>query len=419
MHIGLVTTIDADDPTSISGMVYSIKQQLSRFATVTSVLPDFLPSPSDRWRRRIRSFARQYIPEGLRSAIRSLVTRTPGTQEQPAVCGHDSVEAIKSRSAALSQLVAQRLVGADYDLLFCPCVSKPIYLLDTSIPIVYFADLTSYLLSRTYHNFERKGEEWTRGWDEVERDALHRCAAVTFPSTYGTQSAVDHYGVDPRRVHVVPMGANVLPRRPPRPIDPPSKSDLRLCTVVSDIIRKQLGLIIEATTLLRQGGWAATLTYVGQATPDADRLAYVHCLGVKSLSLPKDRRALMDLYESSHLLVLPSLGEAFGIAPCEAAHFGKPSVVSDVGGLPDVVKDGQTGIVLPLSAGPRDYADAISGMCNDLDRYARMCQSAKARAESVLSWDAWGNTMQGIIRGVLSDRGSPVQGADRELSWNG
>ena len=40
----------------------------------------------------------------------------------------------------------------------------------------------------------------------------------------------------------------------------------------------------------------------------------------------------------------------------EAMAAGCVPVVSDVGGIPEIVTDGETGIVLPLSAGPLDYA---------------------------------------------------------------
>ena len=122
--------------------------------------------------------------------------------------------------------------------------------------------------------------------------------------------------------------------------------------------------------------------------------------GSLKLSERGDRRRHEDILASSHLMMLPSIGEAYGIAPCEAAHYGRPSIVSAAGGLPTVVKHEQTGLVMPLSATAADYADAIDRLMRDPLRYLAMCQAALRRAHDVLSWDRWADQMARVIADV-------------------
>ena len=109
----------------------------------------------------------------------------------------------------------------------------------------------------------------------------------------------------------------------------------------------------------------------------------------------------MEILKRSHWMLLPSLAEAFGIAPCEAAHFGRPSVVSDVGGLPTVVQHEKTGVVVPSDASPEEYADAIEQHSKDPLLYQKMSQAALNRATNTLSWPIWGQRMKEIFTEIL------------------
>ena len=91
----------------------------------------------------------------------------------------------------------------------------------------------------------------------------------------------------------------------------------------------------------------------------------------------------------------------YGIAPIESAAFGRPAVVSNAGGLPTVVVDGETGRVVPLGTSVAGWADAVEAICARPERYAAFSKAARARQESVLNWDAWGRTVRGLIEQVV------------------
>ena len=81
-----------------------------------------------------------------------------------------------------------------------------------------------------------------------------------------------------------------------------------------------------------------------------------------------------------------SESESFGVAVVEAMACGKPVVVSNVGGLPEVVEDGKTGFVVPPK-NPEKTAEAIERLVLDKDLRKNMGQAARDRVINLYNWD--------------------------------
>ena len=85
--------------------------------------------------------------------------------------------------------------------------------------------------------------------------------------------------------------------------------------------------------------------------------------------------------EETAIVVVPSLGEGFGMVALEAMERARPVIASAVGGLPEIVADGVTGIVVePVDA--EALAEAIVALAGDLDRAAAMGEAGRERAIS-------------------------------------
>src|SRR5438094_9732319 len=85
--------------------------------------------------------------------------------------------------------------------------------------------------------------------------------------------------------------------------------------------------------------------------------------------------AAMDVY------VHPALMEGFGIAVLEAMAMRKPVVATTTGGLPEIVQDGQTGILVPPGE-PNALAQAIVSLLQDSTRGVAMGRSGRSRVEA-------------------------------------
>jgi glycosyltransferase involved in cell wall biosynthesis len=91
------------------------------------------------------------------------------------------------------------------------------------------------------------------------------------------------------------------------------------------------------------------------------------------------REDIPQLLALSDLMVLPSDTEPFGIVIVEGMIAGKPVVVCDTGGPPEIVADDETGLVVPTwQVGP--LADAICALLSDPARARRMGEAGRARA---------------------------------------
>ncbi len=86
------------------------------------------------------------------------------------------------------------------------------------------------------------------------------------------------------------------------------------------------------------------------------------------------------LLARARLFVLPSRSEGIPLTALEAMACGLPVVATRVGGLPEVVDDGVTGLLVP-PADPAALAEAMVAIWNDPDRGDRMGHAGRLRAE--------------------------------------
>jgi glycosyltransferase involved in cell wall biosynthesis len=99
--------------------------------------------------------------------------------------------------------------------------------------------------------------------------------------------------------------------------------------------------------------------------------------------------------------VLVSRSEGFGNVAAEYGLMGKPSVVSDCGGLPEIVEDGSTGFVVPRGDS-RTLADRMILLMEDPAAAARMGNAARERVRALFSLERWVDAMYGHYREVAS-----------------
>ena len=94
------------------------------------------------------------------------------------------------------------------------------------------------------------------------------------------------------------------------------------------------------------------------------------------------REALAQTYARASVVIVPSLWqEVFGLVALEGMAYGKPVLVSDQGGLPEVVEDGVTGLVLP-AGDLGDWEDALVQLLSNEKKRRAMGESARKRVEN-------------------------------------
>lgn len=108
---------------------------------------------------------------------------------------------------------------------------------------------------------------------------------------------------------------------------------------------------------------------------------------------------IVPLYSQAAVFVCPSIYEPFGIINLEAMACGTPVVATAVGGIPEVVVHGETGLLVPFDPrSPEDpgagkqlaraLAEAINELLEDPERRAEMGKKARSRVEGHFSWQS-------------------------------
>jgi hypothetical protein len=108
--------------------------------------------------------------------------------------------------------VTQRLVSSTADAIVSPGGLALTYA-RTHIPMVMWTDCTFANLLNYYPTFSNLSARTIRNGHEAERRALANCSLLLFSSKWAADSAIHDYGIDPAKVHIVPLGSN-LPKNP-------------------------------------------------------------------------------------------------------------------------------------------------------------------------------------------------------------
>jgi glycosyltransferase involved in cell wall biosynthesis len=106
---------------------------------------------------------------------------------------------------------------------------------------------------------------------------------------------------------------------------------------------------------------------------------------------------------------MPSTWEGFGVSALEASATGLPVVASDVHGIPDVVRDGVTGLLVP----PRDVealADAIARLANDAVLRREMGTAGRAFVEENYRWQDNAALMERLYAEMVAGARIPATG---------
>lgn len=134
-------------------------------------------------------------------------------------------------------------------------------------------------------------------------------------------------------------------------------------------------ILAEAMKRIADRDWSLVVVGDGPARPDVERAFAGIPQGRVTFSGIAEKTELQAFYAATDILVWPSVNEAYGMAMLEAQAAGLPVVAGRTGGVPDVVRDGVTGVLCPVGdAGA--FADAVAKLLDEPDRREEMRAAA-------------------------------------------
>jgi glycogen synthase len=244
----------------------------------------------------------------------------------------------------------------------------------------------------------------------VEKTALEMADAVVAVSRETRDDVLRLFEVAPERVHVIHNGIDADFYHP----DPRSDAlarygigDSQPYLLFVGRITRQKGIVHLVRAIRHLDPRIGVVLCAGQPdTPEIGREmeeavaeARRHRPNVVWIPEMVPREELRQLYSHAALFVCPSVYEPFGLINLEAMACRTPVVASAVGGIPEVVVDGETGVLVPLElARPMEPADpdrfehdlaaAVNRLMAEPELRDRMGEAGRRRAIADFSWEA-------------------------------
>ncbi|HVS82078.1 MAG TPA: glycosyltransferase family 4 protein [Pyrinomonadaceae bacterium] len=257
----------------------------------------------------------------------------------------------------------------------------------------------------------------------IKRRALRNADFVMSVSEYTKRQVVDANGVNPEQVYVLPntlaWDINETQRRGDAETgrigdsDAPASEPVGKVTRVLSVCRldareqyKGVDTVIRALPAVLARVPDLEYVVVGSGS-DLERHKRIAAdLGVADRVQflgSVDERSLRAVYESCDIFVLPSAGEGFGIVFLEAMHYRKPIIAANSGATPEVVKDGETGMLVE-SGNVERLAAAMIALCTNRPERDRMGNAGNKRLRENFTFDHFKRRLHEILLAELPEK---------------
>jgi glycosyltransferase involved in cell wall biosynthesis len=242
----------------------------------------------------------------------------------------------------------------------------------------------------------------------LEMESARNATLVVTVSKYSARRIGQFYGIDKEKIHVVPNGVDTQRFKPSEDCKLLLHRiglDSKFCVLfVGRLIpRKGLNYLVEAASLIVKEYSQTTFLIVGNGPQKRQMVSAVEkrnmarnfvFLGDVSESV------LPVLYNCADIFVLPSIQEGQGIALLEAQASGKPVVAFDVGGVPEAVLTGRTGLLVEPDSSK--LADATMKLLASWTLRKKMGDMGRKFVTKNFSWDSCAQKMLSVYRAALS-----------------
>ncbi len=381
LRIGFLALCDPKDKRALSTCIYYMGQALEKHCEVYYCDP--IISFEKRFGRLIDAVSRRLFKKNIAYDRLLLAAKKHG------------------------KIATQRLDGRSLDAIVAIMNPLDIAFLETDIPIALVLDATFALQHNYLPQFSNLWEWSTHQANKVEEMAYQNATVLLYSSYWAARSALEDYGVDPQKVHTIFFGAN-LDTIPSREMVLAKKKSERCRLLFMGLGWERKGGAIAFETLLEleKLGIQAELIVCGCTPPKEVAHERMRIIPFLDKNDERQSKEIENLYAMSDFLLVPTRCDAYGHVFCEASAFGLPSITTNTGGVPEVVRNGENGYVLPYSARGSEYARIIAEIYQDDQRYIALVESSRNAFESRMNWDVWGSAVKQVLQNIIG--GTPL-----------
>ncbi len=233
----------------------------------------------------------------------------------------------------------------------------------------------------------------------ITKYAIHKSDAVTAVSDFLKNETAERFFVKPERIHRI---YNFVNSRFFYPVNFDWRERKRKVFLhISNLreVKAPLDVVNIFNGIYRKTGMDCELRIIGEGPLKGDMIALAQKLGisdrVKFLGI---KRELKEAFADTDVFILPSRNESFGLVALEAMAFGVPVIASAVGGLPEVIEDGENGCIFRIDK-PEEAVEKGAELILNPDFYEKVRTGGLETAEKKFRMDKIIDQYEQLYRG--------------------
>ncbi|MDE2430182.1 MAG: glycosyltransferase family 4 protein, partial [Burkholderiales bacterium] len=273
----------------------------------------------------------------------------------------------------------------------------------------FICDRGSSHIQHQANLIQEEFKKWKLDFDEIDQkkidtkiirteiDEYESSDLIFVPSSFSQQSFVD-CGIPRTKTRLIPYGVDT---KLFFPVESPKEDALDILFVGAMSLRKGIPYLVQAFKSI--GHRQKKLRIIGRPSKIViDRLRSsgiwddrIEVLGHKPAS---ELRMWMS---KSHVMVLPSIEDGFGLVIAEALACGCPVIATEHSGGPDVITNGQNGFIVPSG----DYLaikHRIESIADSIDLQKQLRSSALKSVQKMGGWDQYIDAVQSSYKWLLN-----------------
>lgn len=231
----------------------------------------------------------------------------------------------------------------------------------------------------------------------LEEKWLKDASAIFFGSNWAKNIAINEYGLNKNKCHVIWVGGNV-----PVPQIDQYDGGYKFLFISLDFISKGGVYCVKAFQLFRNKYPNSELLIIGQKpSPEILSIPGVKYIGFLRKHIENELSLFQALLAKARGLVHPTSMDTMGMVLIEAGYYGCPSIATRQFGIPELIKDKSTGYLLNLPISVDQIAEFMEALCQNEENYILMRKATKHFTSTNLTWDAFGNRIYEVINKII------------------
>ena len=260
-------------------------------------------------------------------------------------------------------------------------------------PFMAWSDCTFHDYIEIFHRREQFSSDDLERIEQAEAAWLKQARCVIFTTRWAAGRAIRYYHLDSNRVAAVGIFGEIE-----MPLRDAFDGGMEFAFVSTNFQAKGGPTVLSAFREVRKAHPDASLVVVGDAPSNLAAEPGVSVAGFLRKEIPSEYQHLLEILTRARAIVHPTQSDIAPLLLVEAGYLGCPVISSRRFGIPELVEDGRTGLLLGDPSRPALVAAAMRWMLESPNEYRKMRHAAWSNARELHSRQKFEERLQACVR---------------------